>query len=89
MTTDQALAGFEASLTQLVANGWSRSAYTTTNVCVMNRAAAITSGYNTRYKNDGSVMQAAGVAYVFNKTKDGWRIVTYTSTAKDTIIKCE
>jgi imidazolonepropionase-like amidohydrolase len=28
-------------------------------------------------------------AHVFNKTKDGWRIVTYTSTAQDTTIKCE
>jgi hypothetical protein len=34
-------------------------------------------------------MPAAGVANVFNKTKDGWRIVTYTSTATDPIIKCE
>src|SRR5262245_42685275 len=89
LTKEQALAGFEASLKQLVANGWNKSVYTTTNVCVLNRTAAITSGYNTRYKADGSVMQVAGVAYVFNKTKDGWRIVTYTSTAKDAVIKCD
>jgi hypothetical protein len=89
LTRDQALAGFEASLKQLVENGWSKSVYTTTNVCVLNRTAAITSGYNTRYKQDGSVMQVAGVAYVFNKTKDGWRIVTYTGTSKDTVIKCD
>jgi hypothetical protein len=89
LTKEQALAGFEASLSQLVASGWSKSVYTTTNVCVLNRSTAITSGYNTRYKQDGSVMQVAGVAYVFNKTKDGWRIVTYTGTSKDTVIKCD
>lgn len=89
LTKEQALAGFEASLNQLVENGWNKSVYTTTNVCVLNRTAAITSGYNTRYKQDGSVMQVAGVAYVFNKTKDGWRIVTYTGTTKDTVIKCD
>jgi hypothetical protein len=89
LTKEQALAGFEASLKQLVENGWNKSVYTTTNVCVLNRSTAITSGYNTRYKQDGSVMQVAGVAYVFNKTKDGWRIVTYTGTSKDTVIKCD
>jgi hypothetical protein len=76
-------------LKQLLEAGWNKSVYTTTNVCVLNRATAITSGYNTRYKQDGSVMQVAGVAYVFNKTKDGWRIITYTGTSKDTVIKCE
>jgi len=89
LTREQAQAGFEASLKQLVENGWNKSVYTTTNVCVLNRTAAITSGYNTRYRQDGSVMQVAGVAYVFNKTKDGWRIVTYTGTSKDTSIKCD
>ena len=89
LTKEQALAGFETSLKQLLENGWNKSVYTTTNVCVLNRATAITSGYNTRYKQDGSVMQVAGVAYVFNRTKDGWRIVTYTGTSKDTVIKCD
>jgi hypothetical protein len=89
LTKEQALAGFEGSLKQLLEAGWNKSVYTTTNVCVLNRATAITSGYNTRYKQDGSVMQVAGVAYVFNKTKDGWRIITYTGTSKDTVIKCE
>ena len=34
-------------------------------------------------------MLVAGVAYMFGKTKDGWPIETYTSTAKDTISNCE
>ena len=90
LTAEQSLAGFEASLKQLVGNGWGKSIYTTTNVCVLNRAAAITSGYNTRYKQDGSVMSVGGVAYVFAKAKDGWRIVSYTGTAsKDTVVKCD
>ena len=33
-------------------------------------------------------MQVAGVAY-FNQTKEGWRIVTYTGTTKDTMVKCD
>lgn len=42
----------------------------------------------TRYKKDGSVMSVGGVAYAFNRTKDGWRIITYTGTAKDLIVAC-
>ena len=44
---------------------------------------------NARYKQDGSVMSVGDVAYVFNKTNDGWRIVTYTGTSKDTVVKCD
>ncbi len=89
LTKEQAVARFEGSLKQLVDSGWGKSVYTTTNVCVLSPASAITSGYNTRYKKDGSVMSVGGVAYVFNRTKEGWRIITYTSTAKDTLIKCD
>jgi hypothetical protein len=89
LTKEQAQSRFEASLKQLLESGWGKSVYTTTNVCVLNATAAITSGYNTRYKKDGSVMSVGGVAYVFNKTKDGWRIVTYTGTAKETTVKCD
>jgi hypothetical protein len=89
LTKEQAQSRFEASLKNLLESGWGKSVYATTNVCVLNATAAITSGYNTRYKKDGSVMSVGGVAYVFNKTKDGWRIITYTGTAKETIVKCD
>jgi hypothetical protein len=89
LTKEQAQSRFEASLKNLLESGWGKSVYTTTNVCVLNATAAITSGYNTRYKKDGSVMSVGGVAYVFNKTKDGWRIISYTGTTKETIVKCD
>jgi hypothetical protein len=90
LTKEQAAERFQASMKQLQESGWGKSVYTTTNVCVLNAAAAITSGYNTRYKKDGSVMSVGGVSYILNKTKEGWRIISYTSTlSKDTIIKCD
>ena len=54
LTKEQALARFEASLKDLVASGWGKSIFTTENVCVLNANAAIASGYNTRYKTDGT-----------------------------------
>ena len=89
LTKEQAQTRFDASLKSLLESGWGKSVFTTTNVCVLNATAAIASGYNTRYRKDGGVMSVGGVAYVFNKTADGWRIITYTGTAKETIVKCD
>lgn len=89
LTKEQALAGFEASLKQLVANGWEKSVFTTEGVCVLNANAAIASGYNTRYKKDGSVMSVGGVSYLFGKTQEGWKIVSYTGHAKGKVVRCD
>jgi hypothetical protein len=89
LTKEQALARFEGSLKDLVASGWSKSVFTTENVCVLNANAAIASGYNTRYKADGSVMSVGGVSYLFGKTKDGWRVVSYTGIARGKVVRCD
>jgi hypothetical protein len=89
LTREQALARFEGSLKDLVASGWGKSVFTTENVCVLNASAAIASGYNTRYKTDGSVMSVGGVSYLFGRTKDGWRVVSYTGHARDKVVRCD
>jgi hypothetical protein len=89
LTKEQALARFEASLKDLVANGWGKSVFTTENVCVLNPNAAIASGYNTRYKTDGSVMSVGGVSYLFGRTKAGWRVVSYTGHVRGKVVRCD
>jgi hypothetical protein len=89
LTKEQALARFEASLKDLVASGWGKSIFTTENVCVLNANAAIASGYNTRYKTDGTVMSVGGVSYLFGKTKEGWKIVSYTGHARGKVVRCD
>ena len=88
LTKEQAFNRFDASLKQLVQNGWGKSVFTTENVCVLNANAALASGYNTRYKKDGSVMSVGGVTYLLGKTKDGWRIVSYTGHPKEKVVRC-
>ena len=88
LTKEQALARFEGSLKQLVQNGWGKSVFTTENVCVLGANAALASGYNTRYKNDGSVMSVGGVTYLLGRTKEGWRIVSYTGHPKEKVVRC-
>ncbi|MFN8062748.1 MAG: hypothetical protein U0Q12_26590 [Vicinamibacterales bacterium] len=89
MTREEAHARFQASMTQLTESGWARSVFTTESVCVLNGTAAIASGYNTRYKKDGSVMSVGGVTYVLGKSKDGWRIVSYSGHPKGKGVRCE
>ena len=89
LTREQALARLEGSLQDRVASGWGKSEVTTENVCVLNANAAIASGYNTRYKTDGSVMSVGGVSYLFGKTKDGWRVVSYTGHARGKVVRCD
>lgn len=89
LTKEQALARFEASLKQLVASDWAKSVFTTENVCVLNANAGIASGYNTRYKKDGSVLSVGGVSYLFGRTAEGWKIVSYTGTQKGKVVRCD
>jgi hypothetical protein len=89
LTKEQALARFEGSLKQLVEQGWQKSVFTTDNVCVLNASAAIASGRNTRYKKDGSVMSVGGVSYWFGKSKEGWKIVSYTGHPAGKVVRCD
>jgi hypothetical protein len=89
LTKEQAEARFQASMKQLVESGWAKSVFTTENVCVLNANAAIASGYNTRYTQDGSVMSVGGVTYILGRSKDGWRIVSYSGHQKGTVVRCD
>ena len=89
LTKEQAQEGFEASLKNLVASGWGKSIFTTESVCVLSRNAAIASGFNTRYKTDGSVMSVGGVAYILGTTAEGWKIVSYSGITRGKQVKCD
>jgi hypothetical protein len=89
LTKEEALGRFEGSLKNLIASGWGKSEYTTEHVCALNPGAAIVSGYNTRYKTDGSVMSVGGVSYILSKTPEGWKIISYTSLPKGKLVKCD
>jgi hypothetical protein len=65
------------------------SIFTAVNVCVLSAGAAIVSGYFTVTAKDRSVIGVEGVAYVLSKEPQGWRIVTFASTAPDRVVRCE
>lgn len=90
MTDTQALAGFTASMNNLIDQGWEKSVFTVTHVCVPNTNVAIVSGYNTRYRTTGEEMSVGGVAYVLGKSGEGeWKIISYFGIARDQLIRCD
>ncbi|MFL2546623.1 MAG: hypothetical protein ACJ0SL_04580 [Candidatus Rariloculaceae bacterium] len=70
-------------------SNWAKSTYNARNVCVLSNASAITSGYNVRSTADGDIISVEGVAYVLMKTSDGWRIVAFSGTSPQRVIRCE
>lgn len=89
MTVAQAQERFAASMKQLTESGWARSQFTTESVCVLNANAAIASGYNTRYKKDGSVMSVGGTTYILGRSKDGWKVISYSGSQKGKLVRCD
>ena len=88
MTRDEALVRWQASLIGLLQRGWDHSVFTVENVCVLNAGAAIVSGYNTRFAEDGSEMSVGSLAYFLGLTDEGWRIIGYTGVAGGKIVSC-
>lgn len=85
---DAALVDWQASLIGLLQRGWDRSEFTVENVCVLNDASAIVSGYNTRYGEDGAEMSVGSVVYVLARDAADWRIVAYTAVERGKQVTC-
>lgn len=86
---DESVGRFREAMDRLIESGWQRSVFTTEHVCVLNDRAAIATGYNTRYRPDGSVMSVGGVTYLFGRTDDGWKILFYTSLPRERLVRCD
>ena len=68
-------------LTGLLANiratGWDRSSMPSPQICVLGSGSGFASGQFIRYREDGSEISRSGMAYVFQKKEEGWRMTTF------------
>ncbi len=89
-SAEETIESYKQSFASLQQNepSYDHSVYTFTNVCVLTPRGAITSGYNTRRRRDGSVISVLGAVYILGLTDDGWRIVSFLSTSPDKIVDC-
>ena len=79
---------FAGNIERLKEQGWVKSEYPKPIVCVINAGTAIASGEFMRYRKDGSVISVNGTSYLFTRTKDGWRIVSFFGHERGKIIGC-
>ncbi len=85
---DEVAKRFAANIERLEAQGWVKSEYPKPIVCVINAGTAIASGQFMRYKKDGSVLSVNGTSYLFGKTPQGWRIVSFFGHEVGKVIGC-
>ena len=88
LTRAEALVRWQRSLIGLLQRGWDRSEFTVENVCVLNEAMAIVSGYNTRFAEDSTEMSVGSLVYFLGRTEAGWRITGYTSVEAGKLVSC-
>ena len=68
------VAGF---MTQLQQQGWHRSDMPSPTICVLGESSGFASGFYVRYREDGSIISRTGIAYIFGKTGDAWKVVAF------------
>jgi hypothetical protein len=79
----------EAMFKPMVADGYAKTEMSSPTISVLNESAAIVSGRYVRYRRDGSVMGTFGGSYIFAKTADSWRIVSFISHDANKTVRCD
>ncbi len=79
-------------LTGLVANlkeqGWVRSSMPSPQICVLGSGSGFASGQFIRYREDGSEISRSGMAYVFQKKEEGWKMTTFMAHDANQRLSC-
>lgn len=79
-------------LASLLANlrqqGWYRSAMPSPKICVLGADAGFASGQFIRYREDGAEISRSGMAYIFQKKENGWRMTAFLAHDADLQLSC-
>ena len=76
-TTQEVEASMAPLIAQLRQQGWYRSDMPSPTICVLGETSGFASGYYVRYREDGSIISRAGMAYIFGKTEGVWKVVAF------------
>ena len=87
MTRDDVVSRFEDMWAPLPAQGYDRSEMRGSDVCIVNRSAALVTLEFARLRRDGSVITEGAAIYFYARTEQGWRIVS--SIGSGSRIECE
>ena len=75
-------------LTDIRAQGWFRSSMPSPNICVLGPNSGFASGQFIRYQEDGSELSRSGMAYVFQRKSEGWKMTTFLAHESNVKIEC-
>lgn len=88
-TTQEQIVNMLASLVvNLRQQGWYRSAMPSPQICVLGRDAGFASGQFIRYREDGAEISRFGMAYIFQKKENGWRMTTFLAHDANLQLSC-
>ena len=79
------VSGFLSSLKE---QGWYRSHMPSPSICVLSENSGFASGQFIRYREDGSEISRSGMAYVFQRKPEGWRMTTFLAHETDVELAC-
>lgn len=79
------VAGF---LSNIKEQGWYRSQMPSPSICVLGPNTGFASGQFIRYRQDGSEISRSGMAYVFQRKPEGWRMTTFLAHENDVELAC-
>ena len=77
--------GFRNSLKE---QGWHHSSMPEPNICVLTENSGFASGEFVRYREDGTEISRTGMAYVFQRKSEGWRMTTFLAHDRDVRLEC-
>ena len=77
--------GFRNSLKE---QDWHHSAMPEPNICVLTENSGFASGEFVRYREDGTEISRTGMAYIFQRKSEGWRMTTFLAHDNDVTIEC-
>ena len=80
------VSGFRKNLKE---NEWYRSSMPSPNICVLGPNSGFASGQFVRYREDGSEISRTGMAYVFQRKPEGWRMTTFLAHEENIKLTCQ
>ena len=57
-------------------------------ICVLGSGSGFASGQFIRYREDGSEISRSGMAYVFQKKEEGWKMTTFMAHDANQRLSC-
>jgi hypothetical protein len=88
-STEEVKIEMSGFLNNLREKGWHHSSMPSPNICVLGPNSGFASGQLIRYREDDSEISRNGMAYVFQRKPEGWRMTTFLAHGENIKLSCQ